>query len=157
MFGSWASWTLRHERPCPRGRPGARGSASGRAPATRIAAAGVHRQQPDRQPWRVLFVLHDRSLPVVRSQAVASSLSVRRGGLSWRPTLNLHSAPAAPLLGGSGAEPVGVLGGAIGYFGYDTDQLLERVPATAVDEGLPELDIGIYDLVLATDHLSGEG
>lgn len=94
---------------------------------------------------------------VVRSQAVASSLPVRRGGLSWRPTLNLSSAPAAPLLGGSGAEPVGVLGGALGYFGYDTDQLLERVPATAVDEGLPELDIGIYDWVLATDHLSGEG
>jgi anthranilate/para-aminobenzoate synthase component I len=49
------------------------------------------------------------------------------------------------------------LGGAIGYFGCDTDQLLEREPATAVDEGLPELDIGIYDWVLATDHLSGEG
>ncbi len=49
------------------------------------------------------------------------------------------------------------LGGAIGYFGYDTDQLLERVPATAVDERLPELDIGTYDWVLATDHLSGEG
>jgi hypothetical protein len=34
---------------------------------------------------------------------------------------------------------------------------LERVPATAVDEGLPELDISIYNWVLATDHLSGEG
>lgn len=49
------------------------------------------------------------------------------------------------------------LGGAIGYFGYDTDQLLERVSATAVDERLLELGIGIYDWVLATDHLSGEG
>jgi hypothetical protein len=47
---------------------------------------------------------------VVRSQAVASSLPVRRGRPSWRPTLTLPSAPAAPLLGGSGAEPVAVLG-----------------------------------------------
>lgn len=49
------------------------------------------------------------------------------------------------------------MGVAIGYFGYDTDQLLERVPATAADEELPELDISIYNWVLATDHLSGEG
>ncbi|MDQ4128321.1 MAG: aminodeoxychorismate synthase component I [Actinomycetota bacterium] len=49
------------------------------------------------------------------------------------------------------------LGGAIGYFGYDLGRLSERLPATAVDEGLAELDIGIYDWVLAADHLSGEG
>jgi len=33
---------------------------------------------------------------------------------------------------------------------------LERLPATAADEGLPELDVGFYDWVLAADHLSGE-
>jgi para-aminobenzoate synthetase component 1 len=49
------------------------------------------------------------------------------------------------------------LGGAIGYFGYDLGRLLERLPATAADEGLPELDVGFYDWVLAADHLSGEG
>ena len=48
------------------------------------------------------------------------------------------------------------LGGAIGYFGYDLGRTLERLPATATDEGLPELDIGFYDWVLAADHLSGE-
>lgn len=110
MFESWASWTLRHERPCPRGRPSARGSASGRAPAARLAAVGVPGQQPDRRPWRCYSYFTADPFLVVRSQAVASSLPVRRGGPSWRPTLTLPSAPAAPLLGGSGAEPAAVLG-----------------------------------------------
>ena len=48
------------------------------------------------------------------------------------------------------------LGGAVGYFGYDLGRTLERLPATATDDGLPELDVGFYDWVLAADHLSGE-
>jgi para-aminobenzoate synthetase component I len=48
------------------------------------------------------------------------------------------------------------LGGAVGYFGYDLGRTLERLPTTAIDEGLPDLDLGFYDWVLATDHLSGE-
>jgi para-aminobenzoate synthetase component I len=48
------------------------------------------------------------------------------------------------------------LGGAVGYFGYDLGRTLERLPATAADEGLPELDVGFYDWVLTADHLSGE-
>jgi para-aminobenzoate synthetase component I len=48
------------------------------------------------------------------------------------------------------------LGGAVGYFGYDLGRTLEPLPATAADEGLPELDVGFYDWVLAADHLSGE-
>ena len=48
------------------------------------------------------------------------------------------------------------LGGAVGYFGYDLGRTLERLPATAADEGMPELDIGFYDWVLVADHLSGE-
>ncbi|MDP8949038.1 MAG: hypothetical protein M3N00_02185, partial [Actinomycetota bacterium] len=41
-------------------------------------------------------------------------------------------------------------------FGYDLGRRLERLPATAADEGLPELDVGFYDWVLTADHLSGE-
>jgi para-aminobenzoate synthetase component 1 len=48
------------------------------------------------------------------------------------------------------------LGGAVGYFGYDLGRTLERLPATAADEGLPDLDVGLYDWALAADHLSGE-
>ncbi len=47
------------------------------------------------------------------------------------------------------------LGGAIGYFGYDLGRLLEPLPATATDEGLPDLDVGLYDWVLTADHLTG--
>ena len=48
------------------------------------------------------------------------------------------------------------LGGAVGYVGYDLGSTLERLPATAADEGLPELDVGFYDWVLAANHQSGE-
>ncbi len=47
-------------------------------------------------------------------------------------------------------------GGAAGYFGYDLGRLLERLPATTADEGLPEMNVGLYDWVLAADHLTGE-
>jgi para-aminobenzoate synthetase component I len=48
-------------------------------------------------------------------------------------------------------------GGAVGYFGYDLGRLLERVPAhNPTDECLPDLDIGFYDWVIVTDHLSGK-
>ena len=39
---------------------------------------------------------------------------------------------------------------------YPRHGTLERLPATAADEGLPELDVGFYDWVLTADHLSGE-
>ena len=45
-------------------------------------------------------------------------------------------------------------GGAIGYFGYEMGGLLERLPGNAVDDlELPDMTIGIYDWVLAFDHL----
>jgi hypothetical protein len=39
---------------------------------------------------------------------------------------------------------------------YPRHGTLERLPATAADEGLPELDVGFCDWVRAADHLSGE-
>ena len=45
-------------------------------------------------------------------------------------------------------------GGAIGYFGYEMGGLLERLPGKAVDDlDLPDMTIGLYDWVLAFDHL----
>lgn len=50
------------------------------------------------------------------------------------------------------------LGGIAGYFGYDLGRLVERIPvANPVDETLPELDVGLYDWVLAADNLTGQG
>ncbi len=49
-----------------------------------------------------------------------------------------------------------LLGGAIGYFGYDLGRLFERWPASARDEGVPDLHVGFYDWVLAADYLTGQ-
>ena len=45
-------------------------------------------------------------------------------------------------------------GGAVGYLSYDVVRLVERLPrATADDLGFPDILFGIYDTVLAFDHL----
>ncbi len=49
-----------------------------------------------------------------------------------------------------------LLGGAMGYFGYDLGRLFERWPASARDEGMPDLHVGFYDWVLAADHSTGQ-
>lgn len=47
-------------------------------------------------------------------------------------------------------------GGAAGYLGYDLLHSLERVPPPRWDDlALPDLCIGLYDWVLAWDHISG--
>ncbi len=50
------------------------------------------------------------------------------------------------------------VGGAIGSFGYDLGRLLERVPdRLSADPDLPELDLALYDTVLAFDHRTDAG
>jgi para-aminobenzoate synthetase component 1 len=45
------------------------------------------------------------------------------------------------------------LGAAIGYFGYDLKNVIEKLPATAVDDiGLPDCWFGFYDDLLVFDH-----
>jgi para-aminobenzoate synthetase component 1 len=47
-------------------------------------------------------------------------------------------------------------GGAAGYLGYDWGLTLERLPAPRLDDlGLDDVVIGLYDWVLAWDHLAG--
>ncbi|HHK73786.1 MAG TPA: hypothetical protein ENJ57_01335, partial [Rhizobiales bacterium] len=48
-------------------------------------------------------------------------------------------------------------GGAAGFFGYDLGRCLEELPATAQDNpNMPDMAIGIYDQVLAHDHIQGK-
>jgi para-aminobenzoate synthetase component 1 len=47
-------------------------------------------------------------------------------------------------------------GGAAGLFGYDLCHHIERLPRPRYNDfGLPELRVGLYDWVLAFDHLAG--
>jgi para-aminobenzoate synthetase component 1 len=47
-------------------------------------------------------------------------------------------------------------GGAAGLFGYDLGRSLENVPWPAIDEfEIPALAVGLYDVVLAVDHVDG--
>jgi para-aminobenzoate synthetase component 1 len=65
------------------------------------------------------------------------------------------------LLGRFALSPVPGLppfqGGAIGYFAYELGHHLERLPSTTKDDlGLPEMNIGFYDWVIAQDHSTGD-
>jgi para-aminobenzoate synthetase component I len=47
-------------------------------------------------------------------------------------------------------------GGAAGLFSYDLGRSLERVPTPKADEfGVPALAVGLYDVVVAFDHIDG--
>jgi para-aminobenzoate synthetase component 1 len=49
------------------------------------------------------------------------------------------------------------LGAAIGYFGYDLKNFVEKLPAKAVDDiGLPDCWFGFYDNLLVFDHAKKE-
>ena len=46
--------------------------------------------------------------------------------------------------------------GAAGYIGYDWSATLERLPAPRYDDlGIPDVVLGIYDWVIAWDHIAG--
>jgi len=48
------------------------------------------------------------------------------------------------------------VGGAVGVFGYDLGQRFERWPRRAVDDlRLPDLCVGLYETVVAVDHVDG--
>jgi para-aminobenzoate synthetase component 1 len=73
-----------------------------------------------------------------------------------------ESDPLGRLAGALGqfrAAPVAGLppfqGGAAGLFAYELGRTLERIPSPAADEfGIPVLAVGLYDAVIAWDHLA---
>jgi para-aminobenzoate synthetase component 1 len=59
-----------------------------------------------------------------------------------------HAAPAA-------ADLPPFQGGAAGYVGYDWGMMLERVPRPRYDDlALPDVQLGLYDWVIAWDHVA---
>lgn len=65
----------------------------------------------------------------------------------WRRKMAAFASPSVP-----GLPPF--LGGAAGLISYDLGRQLERVAAPRLDEfGLPALAVGLYDVLLAIDHV----
>jgi len=55
-----------------------------------------------------------------------------------------------------GLADLPLVGGAVGYFGYDLCHFIEHLPAVARDDlGLPEAYLGLYDALMAFDHRRG--
>jgi para-aminobenzoate synthetase component 1 len=89
----------------------------------------------------------------------AEPFEVLRGGEwseaaeRWRALADRASAA------GAGERQAGLpplTGGAVGYLAYDLGRCFERLPAIARDDlGLPDLVLGLYDVVGAFDHRSG--
>jgi para-aminobenzoate synthetase component I len=108
------------------------------------------------QLGRFSFLAAD-PVTVVRSKGPVTEVSDAAGG--WRPTEGDALDAAARLLGPP-VEPVSGLppfqGGAAGYVGYDYGAVLERMPPTRYDDlAIPDVVLGLYDWVIAWDHLIG--
>src|SRR6185312_4649070 len=94
---------------------------------------------------------------VVRSKGPVTELADGAGG--WRRVEGDALAVVADLLGPP-MDPVSGLppfqGGAAGYIGYDYGAVLERIPASRYDDlAIPDVVLGLYDWVVAWDHLIG--
>lgn len=82
---------------------------------------------------------------------VTFAIDVPGGFARLQESLSRFSADTAP-----GLPPF--QGGGAGLFSYDLNRQLERIPAPRFDEfGLPALAVGLFDVVLAFDHATGEG
>ncbi|MEA2528645.1 MAG: para-aminobenzoate synthetase component [Thermomicrobiales bacterium] len=155
----------------------ARLGASGARPAATVVAT-----EAPVAPYEAAPRLLDRARPVFLDSSLAGSGTGRYSYLTAEPFLIVRSRGRRVELTGSigtvvlRADPFDViqcllrhyrvapvpglppfLGGAIGYFGYDLGRLLERQPTLTRDaDGLPDLNLGFYDWVLAADHLTGK-
>jgi para-aminobenzoate synthetase component I len=108
------------------------------------------------QLGRYSFLTAD-PVTVVRSKGPVTELADAAGG--WRRVEGDALAVVAGLLGPP-MDPVSGLppfqGGAAGYIGYDYGAVLERIPAARYDDlAIPDVVLGIYDWVVAWDHLIG--
>lgn len=113
----------------------------------------------DPQPLQQFSFLAADPWTVVRSKGPSTEIH-RRGDDRWRPAPGdalsvargwLPSPPLRPILGIPPFQ-----GGLAGYIGYDWGAVLERLPATRYDDlAIPDVMLGLYDWVIAWDHLQG--
>ncbi len=108
------------------------------------------------QLGRYSFLTAD-PVTVVRSKGPVTEVGDAARG--WRRVEGDALGVVAEFLGPP-TDPVSGLppfqGGAAGYVGYDYGAVLERIPPTRYDDlAIPDVVLGIYDWVIAWDHLIG--
>jgi para-aminobenzoate synthetase component 1 len=82
----------------------------------------------------------------------AAAASAAHGGV-----FAMLAARFAPYITASVPDLPPFQGGLAGLFGYDLNRTLERIAAPRFDEfSVPVLAVGLYDIVLAWDHISGK-
>lgn len=106
---------------------------------------------------RYSFLAADPAL-VVRSKNGRTERADRRTGGRWAPVAADPLDVVRELLAPYAAAPVPGLppfqGGAAGYIGYDWGASLERIPRPRYDDlAAPDVLLGLYDWVIAWDHL----
>jgi anthranilate synthase component 1 len=90
---------------------------------------------------------------VARWSFLGASPSGEISGRDTDPFAALRALPRDEAASGEDDLPP-FTGGAVGYAGYDAVRRLERLPATNVDPiGLPDAWFGIFDAVIAFDHV----
>jgi para-aminobenzoate synthetase component 1 len=122
-----------------------------------------------RSPWAVFLdsgrphgdagrwdVLAAGPVATLVTRGAITTIADRRGGMEQSAEdpfalLRRILARHRPAAYDSGELPFA--GGAIGYFAYDLARRIERLPERARDvDGLPEMAVGIYDVVRIVDH-----
>lgn len=110
------------------------------------------------QPLQQFSFLAADPATVVRSKGRATEI-LQHDDI-WRPVTGDALSVARALLPGAPLQPIAGIppfqGGLAGYIGYDWGAVLERVPPTRYDDlAIPDVMLGLYDWVIAWDHLQG--
>ncbi len=119
------------------------------------SATGAALAGESHQLGRYSFLAADPAC-VIRSKGRKTELG--GPGRPWTPIGADPLIALRDLLAPFAADPVSGLppfqGGAAGYIGYDYGALLERLPPTRFDDlAIPDVVLGLYDWVIAWDHL----
>jgi para-aminobenzoate synthetase component 1 len=119
------------------------------------SATGAALAGESHQLGRYSFLAADPAR-VVRSKGRVTELG--GPGMPWTPVGADPLIALRDLLAPLAADPVSGLppfqGGAAGYIGYDYGAVLERLPPTRfADLAIPDVVLGLYDWVIAWDHL----
>jgi para-aminobenzoate synthetase component 1 len=110
------------------------------------------------QPLQQFSFLSADPSAVVRSKGRTTEILHHDDG--WRPAAGDALSVARGLLPSTPLQPIAGIppfqGGLAGYIGYDWGAVLERVPSPRYDDlAIPDVILGLYDWVIAWDHLQG--